>query len=247
MLYITGRLNDTTLIEFVQAGIQWRSTSRLEDETIAIAGVLDIDPASLLKLEGEERKAELWRLIKSVPNDILVLRGPKLRVPNFGWAPHTMLRHGNTGGRGIRLRQKAAGMEVPGSRTSEITDRGLVGEFEIFILDNVCEIRANEFIVVQNNSNNGNIVLTAMGGPDELPIDSSLLRFNALIGSSTEGLQCCAAVFMYYAAEGDEVHLCGSYVKRLWGMPERLIIGHGITKEMMKIEGEFWDLKICIQ
>jgi hypothetical protein len=63
--------SNTSRICDVHAAIQWRRTSKAEDETIAIAGLLNVDVDKLLRAEGEERKVQFWKLLGSVPQGIV--------------------------------------------------------------------------------------------------------------------------------------------------------------------------------
>ncbi|KAF8350983.1 hypothetical protein F5887DRAFT_935375 [Amanita rubescens] len=55
----------------------WRTTSRAEDETLAIAGLANVDAREL-------------------PPNVIFMSGPKLKVPGFFWAPQALLQKGGS-------------------------------------------------------------------------------------------------------------------------------------------------------
>jgi hypothetical protein len=81
--------------------LRWRSTSRIEDETICIAGVLGLDVAGLVGLNHIERMKRLLGQMKYVPADILFLDKPRIQGVGFRWMPTTFLGMGNDAGMSI--------------------------------------------------------------------------------------------------------------------------------------------------
>lgn len=61
----------------------YRSCSKPEDETLAIAPILGLDESPLLIATGEERMAKFWRLIERIPLAVIFLHGPKLQKPGL--------------------------------------------------------------------------------------------------------------------------------------------------------------------
>ncbi|KIY47290.1 hypothetical protein FISHEDRAFT_45653 [Fistulina hepatica ATCC 64428] len=59
----------------------------LSDETLAIAGLLDVDALELVDLAAEERMKMLLMRVKKLPSDIILIPGEKLEMPGFRWAP----------------------------------------------------------------------------------------------------------------------------------------------------------------
>jgi hypothetical protein len=110
------------LIGVVHSTLRWRNTSKEDDETLAIAGILDIDVSQLIESMGEERKAKFWKLLEIVPKNIIHLAGPKLRIEGFKWAPRTLMYH----------LDGANTMNFEGE--ARCTDTGLVGEWEALVL-----------------------------------------------------------------------------------------------------------------
>ncbi|KDQ09771.1 hypothetical protein BOTBODRAFT_507564 [Botryobasidium botryosum FD-172 SS1] len=82
----------------VARSLRWRTTSRLEDETLAVASLLNADAFELVNLPPNERMRTLLLRVGSVPRGILFLAGPKLSNVGFRWAPSTLM-----GGEGIQM------------------------------------------------------------------------------------------------------------------------------------------------
>ena len=82
----------------VAQSITWRSTSREEDETLAIAGLFDIDAAKLAQLPPEDRMRSFLIEIGNLPENIIFFQGSARQDhPNFHWAPKTFMRITNFG------------------------------------------------------------------------------------------------------------------------------------------------------
>ncbi|RPD70814.1 hypothetical protein L226DRAFT_443101, partial [Lentinus tigrinus ALCF2SS1-7] len=71
-----------------------RTTSKPEDETIAIAGLLPIDVSALLSITGddapERRMKEFILQMRQVPRRWPLVPTDKLRIPGFTWAPRSL-------------------------------------------------------------------------------------------------------------------------------------------------------------
>lgn len=99
----------------------YRTSSRLDDETLAIAPLFHIDVKRLTPYQGERRKIEFWNCLKTVPNEIVFSDAPRLATPGYRWAPSTLL-YGDG--------------HIFGPKASIITKRGIIGEFMILELEN---------------------------------------------------------------------------------------------------------------
>lgn len=87
-------------INDVADSLQWRTTSRPADETLAIASLLGVDPARLIDWPSQERMVRLLRALRKLPREILFMPGAKLDVDGFRWAPASfMMAHGGGVGR----------------------------------------------------------------------------------------------------------------------------------------------------
>ena len=87
-----------TNIGEVLAAMNWRTTSRRSDETLAAAALLDIDPWSLPENEedGELRMERLFLLVRNMPDDMIFFTGPKMKRQSFRWAPSTLMARSYT-------------------------------------------------------------------------------------------------------------------------------------------------------
>lgn len=72
-------------------GIQGRTTSRLEDESICIANLMNLDPLPLLATAHAERMQLLLRTIAYIPARSIFLVVPRLTIAGFRWAPTSFL------------------------------------------------------------------------------------------------------------------------------------------------------------
>ncbi|KAK6507949.1 hypothetical protein TWF481_006368 [Arthrobotrys musiformis] len=115
---------NTYTIGDVARALRWRATSRASDETLAIASLLDKDPASLAGLPAAVRMKELLLRLKEVPRNILFLSADKMDIDGFRWAPLSfMATHGGAKG-GYHL---AAQSVKEGGEMSVVTEEGLDG------------------------------------------------------------------------------------------------------------------------
>ncbi|ETW84673.1 hypothetical protein HETIRDRAFT_416339 [Heterobasidion irregulare TC 32-1] len=69
-----------------------RWTSKPEDETIAVCGLLNVDPITLFDIEPLERLKTLLIQVGRLPSDIVFMDCPKMEVPGFRWAPKSLMR-----------------------------------------------------------------------------------------------------------------------------------------------------------
>ncbi|KAI5837083.1 hypothetical protein DFP73DRAFT_601385 [Morchella snyderi] len=112
----------------IARALAWRSTTKCDDETIALGAVLDIDVGRLLKVSAEVRKMMFFKLVKQLPWNIIFHGAPKLSLRPFRWAPSTLMSQV-----GIRLDTDN------GSQTSECTANGLVGNYLVLRLSRPME------------------------------------------------------------------------------------------------------------
>jgi hypothetical protein len=68
-----------------------RTTSKLEDETLAIASLLNVDAFELVNLPAKKRMMTLLLNVRNLPSNIIFMSGTKLDEPGFGWAPRTLM------------------------------------------------------------------------------------------------------------------------------------------------------------
>jgi hypothetical protein len=78
----------------VVKALTWRTTSRASDETLAIAGLLNVDAYKLAQLEPKSRIRHFLIEVRELPSDIIFMI-PKLHAENFHWAPATLIAKKN--------------------------------------------------------------------------------------------------------------------------------------------------------
>ncbi|KAH9856844.1 hypothetical protein C2E23DRAFT_809444 [Lenzites betulinus] len=106
----------------VFSSLQWRSTSRPSDETLAVAGLLNVDAGVLVALPSEERLPHLLRELGAVDDSLPFSNIPRLSAPGFRWAPSTLMGH---------TPARLSGTSRP---LAVCTDAGLLAEYFAFCL-----------------------------------------------------------------------------------------------------------------
>ena len=90
-----SKIQRQTNLGEVASAVCWRSTSKLGDETLAIAALLGVDTRKLASIPSEERMRSFYLGVGSMPQDILFFDGPRLPEP-FRWAPKTLMSRSST-------------------------------------------------------------------------------------------------------------------------------------------------------
>ncbi|RDW57693.1 hypothetical protein BP5796_12494 [Coleophoma crateriformis] len=113
------------VVSMITNALAERSTSKPEDEALAIAGILNIHPGRLIRENGvdidpKERMKKLYLLMGNVPWEFPFLTGSTYSDKPFRWAPRSFLSqtfsdHGFSSGLG----------------TAEVREDGLVSEYTI--------------------------------------------------------------------------------------------------------------------
>ncbi|KAI6045430.1 hypothetical protein EDC04DRAFT_3054430 [Pisolithus marmoratus] len=73
--------------------LRHRTTSRAEDETLAISGLLNVNATELVNLPPQQRMKSLLLAVGKVPSQLIFLTGEKLSDFGFSWAPSTLMGH----------------------------------------------------------------------------------------------------------------------------------------------------------
>jgi hypothetical protein len=107
-------------INHVQRLIGHRTSSRLDDETLALAPIFHIDVTRLTPHTGERRKMEFWNCLGTVPTEIIFSASDRLTTRGYRWAPN-MLMHGDA--------------NVFGPGQGRVTGGGLIGDFMLLELE----------------------------------------------------------------------------------------------------------------
>lgn len=69
----------------------WRSTSKIEDETILISTLIGQNPEMVLEVQGPERMKVVLQSIRKVPSALAVLSGDRMQEEGYRWAPKSLL------------------------------------------------------------------------------------------------------------------------------------------------------------
>jgi len=136
-------LYEVTEIRFIHQSLSYRTTSRREDETAALATLFGIDTGPILDAKSlDERMAIFWKSLSrkiSLPMNVIFLRVPKLPVPGLRWAPSTLLN----AGRQLSLIQPPEGDT---SYSVELSENGtLTGRYVLIRLSQGASIRLDKF------------------------------------------------------------------------------------------------------
>ena len=97
--------------------LEWRTTSRAEDETLAIAGLANVDARELINLPPPERMRAFLLRVEKFPRNVIFMIMPKLKVPGFFWAPQTLMQKG------------ASFIAISGKYDAICTPNGLLAEY----------------------------------------------------------------------------------------------------------------------
>ncbi|CAG9990670.1 unnamed protein product [Clonostachys byssicola] len=74
------------------SAVYHRSTSVITDEPLCLGAVLGLDLGKIAATEPDYRAEKFWQMFQMVPKQLLFLSGPKIDVPNYRWAPLSLLR-----------------------------------------------------------------------------------------------------------------------------------------------------------
>jgi hypothetical protein len=106
----------------VLTALNWRTTSKRGDETLAVAALLDVDPMVLTDTSLEDRMKAFLLMVRYMPLDIIFFNGPKLSTAPYRWAPATLM-----------ARSSAMVDPSPEQQRAECTTQGLCG-LQCFLL-----------------------------------------------------------------------------------------------------------------
>ncbi|KAI0666470.1 hypothetical protein C8Q78DRAFT_453053 [Trametes maxima] len=168
--------------------LEGRATSKAEDETIAISGLVDVSPRDILahRSVGERMKTFLL-LVRNVPRGLPFASAQKLEFEGFRWAPRTLARIGK--------------LESERDELATCTPAGLEGEYTLICFSEesiTLEWDHNGMLFrVKDDANNSVYVMVLDLDPPPTP-----LRFNAVMlhGDALPTLAGasgnCAAIFL---------------------------------------------------
>lgn len=80
----------------VLTALNWRTTSKRGDETLAVAALLNLDTMALTETRPEDRMRAFLLMVRYMPQDIIFFSGPKMSEAPFRWAPATLMARSTT-------------------------------------------------------------------------------------------------------------------------------------------------------
>jgi hypothetical protein len=80
----------------LQRNLYYRTSSKLDDESLAVAPFLNVDVTRLQEVHGESRMERFWSMVKHVPKAIVIHNAPKLSSDGFRWAPRSIMNQLNS-------------------------------------------------------------------------------------------------------------------------------------------------------
>jgi hypothetical protein len=87
-----SNLNKEYSLAHIMDGLRWRSSSRSGDQAIVASLLMHLNVANILRSdEQEDRFAEFYTQIKTVPWTVIFDRRPKMKRAGFAWAPETLM------------------------------------------------------------------------------------------------------------------------------------------------------------
>lgn len=75
----------------VASALSWRTTSKVGDEVLAIAALLNLDSHKLALTPPAHRVREFLLLVHNLPHDIIFYDGTRMAEPPMRWAPTTLM------------------------------------------------------------------------------------------------------------------------------------------------------------
>lgn len=85
------RLDSSQRISRLWDALQWRSTSRMSDESICVASLFELDLGQIVRTPQEQRMHLLIQLQKWFPQGIIFMDTDRLETPGLRWAPKSFL------------------------------------------------------------------------------------------------------------------------------------------------------------
>jgi hypothetical protein len=104
----------------LQRNLFRRTSSKPDDESLAVAPFLGIKVSQLLDVHGDERMARFWRGARLVPKSIILHNLPKIAQDGYRWAPKSLMN------------QKNAVILDLQDRSAIVTEDGLKGNYWIY-------------------------------------------------------------------------------------------------------------------
>jgi Heterokaryon incompatibility protein (HET) len=128
--------------------IPFRSCSRLDDETLALAPVMGLDVTSLLKARGDKRMVHFWMLLGQVPPATPFIPGQKLDIPGYRWALKSFATEVTT-------------VEIWGEAAATVTSEGLMTEYLVVRFERPLEVAYKSIYHIRFESDRGGLSSTS--------------------------------------------------------------------------------------
>ena len=111
---VDGRPDLAAKIAKLQTAMQFRKTTKPEDEAICLANLLNLDLAPVLRSRAPaERMKQLWQSLAEVPVQLLFCVGTRIPFEPFHWTPISLLgTAGNRVNDGKRAQCREDGLHV---------------------------------------------------------------------------------------------------------------------------------------
>lgn len=198
---VNGALSPISKFPFVQRAVQYRTTTRQQDEAICMATVFNFDLKPLLQLDtAEDRMRRFWLSMRDAPAGILWMKGPRLVDDGFRWAPSTLLNAGSFthfyGGNPLKLGH----IESSGLR---LLSPGLL------LMPTSVPLQDNYYI---KSKSTGAYYYVFSDGPPLMPVSTLFSRYAIMLQVSLEIIRkrqirtYCAVKVSVQRTEGQEIH-----------------------------------------
>ena len=105
--------------------LQYRTTSRSEDEPVCLASILNLDMQKVLG--ASSRMQAFYSSLKELPSDVLFHKGENLPVDGYRWAPKSLLSESKS----------KVGVSPSNCPVATVSDHGLHVRFPGFILTDI--------------------------------------------------------------------------------------------------------------
>lgn len=154
----------------LQRNLYCRTSTKLDDEALAVAPFLNVDVSSLQEVNGEARMIRFWSMVKNVPKDIIIHNAPKISQDGYRWAPRSIMS------------QNTMVMDFQDNSALVTTD-GLKGMFLVYSFDITAPLDLADRNPMYDPDSDGLLVVGgAIQAPDNFPRSLSRNQVIALPG-----------------------------------------------------------------
>lgn len=112
--------SNSDLLAFLFDSFADRKTTKVNDESICIATLMDFQIDDILEADGDQKMKLFYSKCDSIPPGVLFHDGPRIQDPGFRWAPRSFLRESTFRNRNIAgigeiacPRDNILGLKVP--------------------------------------------------------------------------------------------------------------------------------------